>query len=65
MMIMAGKKFQNFLWSSFLIIVQNVNMATNVKCNCMLNPEGIMGKWMDQLGPLFNVSVIHTVLVSK
>ena len=34
----AGKKFQNFVWSRFLIIVQNVNMVTNGKRNSRLNP---------------------------
>ena len=37
-MITAGKEFKNFLWSSFFIIMQNVNMATSGKCNSMLNP---------------------------
>ena len=40
MMTTAGKKFQNFLWSRFLIIVQNVNMVTNGKRNSRLNPLG-------------------------
>ena len=39
MMTTAGKKFQNFLWSRFLIIVQNVNMVVNGKCNSRLNPN--------------------------
>ena len=39
MMLTVGKQFQNFLWSSFLIIMLNVNMATNGKCNCRLNPN--------------------------
>ena len=38
MMTSAGKNFYNFLWSRFLIIMQNVNMATNAKCNCRPNP---------------------------
>ena len=38
MMTMAIKKFQNFLWSRFLIIMQNVNMVTNGKHNSRLNP---------------------------
>ena len=36
---MAGKKFLNFRWSRFLIIVQNVNMVTNGKRNSRLNPN--------------------------
>ena len=39
MMITAGKKFHNLLWSRFLIIVQNVNMVTNGKRNSRLNPH--------------------------
>ena len=38
MMATAGKKFQNFLWSRFLIIVQNVNIVANGKRNRRLNP---------------------------
>ena len=38
MMTTTGKKFQNFLWSRFLIIVQNVNMVANGKRNRRLNP---------------------------
>ena len=38
MMATAGKKFQNFLWSRFLIIVQNVNMVVKRNCNSRLNP---------------------------
>ena len=38
MMATAGKKFQNFLWSRFLIIMQNVNMVANGKRNRRLNP---------------------------
>ena len=37
MMTTASKKFQSFLWSRFLIIVQNVNMVTNGKRNSRLN----------------------------
>ena len=33
MMKTAGKKFQDFLYSRFLIIVQNVNMVTIGKRN--------------------------------
>ena len=40
MMATAGKKFQIFLWSRFLIIVQNVNMVVNGKRNRRLNPSG-------------------------
>ena len=32
------KTFQNFLWSRFLIIRQNVNMATNAVLNSGLTP---------------------------
>ena len=39
MMAMAGKKFQNFLWSHFLIIMRNVNMVANGKRNRRLNPN--------------------------
>ena len=38
MMTTAGKKFQNLLWSHFLIIVQNVNIVTNGKRNSRLKP---------------------------
>ena len=38
MMAVAVKKFQNFLWSDFLIIRQNVNMATNAILYCGLTP---------------------------
>ena len=38
MMAMTGKKFKNFLWSRFLIIVQNVNIVANGKHNRRLNP---------------------------
>ena len=36
MMAVAVKQFQNFLWSGFLIIRQNVNMATNAILYCGL-----------------------------
>ena len=39
MMAVAVKKFQNFYWSRFLIIRQNVNMATNAILNCGLTPH--------------------------
>ena len=38
MIVIAGKTFQNFRWSRFLIIVQNVNMVVNGKRNRRLNP---------------------------
>ena len=38
MMTTVGKKFKNFSWSRFLIIVQNVNMVANGKRNSRLNP---------------------------
>ena len=41
MIATAGKKFQNFLWSRFLIIVQNVNTVANGKRNRRLNPVGV------------------------
>ena len=43
MMTVAVKKFQNFEWSGFLIIRQNVNMATNAIPNCGLTPDGEFG----------------------
>ena len=39
MMTTAGKKFKNFVWSRFLIIVQHVKMVTNGKRNSRLNPN--------------------------
>ena len=39
MMTTTEKKFQNFLSSRFLIIVQSVNMVTNGKRNSRLNPD--------------------------
>ena len=38
MMAVVVKKFKNFLWSGFLIIRQNVNMATNAILYCGLPP---------------------------
>ena len=38
MMAVAVKNFLNFLWSHFLIIRQNVNMATNAILYCGLPP---------------------------
>ena len=38
MMTTADKKFQNFVWSRFLIIMQNVNMVANGKRNSRLSP---------------------------
>ena len=38
MMAVAVENVQNFLWSSFLIIRQNVNMATNAILYCGLFP---------------------------
>ena len=38
MMAVAVDNFQNFLLSHFLIIIQNVNMATNAILNCGLTP---------------------------
>ena len=39
MMAVAVKKFQNFGWSDFLIIRQNVNMVTNAIFYCGLPPR--------------------------
>ena len=39
MMAVAVDNFKNFLWSRFLIIRQNVNMATNAILNCGLTPN--------------------------
>ena len=39
MMTTGGEKFQNFLCSRFIIIVQNVNMVTSGKSNSRLNPN--------------------------
>ena len=39
MRAVAAYLFQNFLWSGFLIIRQNVNMATNAIPNCGLTPK--------------------------
>ena len=44
MMAGAVKKFQNFLWSGFLIIRQNVNMATNAILYCGLAPLRYAGR---------------------
>ena len=41
MMVVAVKTFQNFLWSCFLIIRQNVNMATNAILNSGLTPLAV------------------------
>ena len=38
MMAVPVDNFQNFGWSRFLILRQNVNMATNVILNCGLTP---------------------------
>ena len=38
MMTAVGKNFYNVRGSRFLIIMQNVKMATNGKCNSRLNP---------------------------
>ena len=38
MMAVAMKNFKNFLWSRFLIIRQNANMATNAILYCGLHP---------------------------
>ena len=42
MMTTAEKKFRNFLWSRFLIIVHNVNMVGNGKRNRRLNPDTLL-----------------------
>ena len=51
MMATAGKKFKNFLWSRFLIIVQNVNMIVNGKCNSRLNPSATSTDLHDNMAP--------------
>ena len=38
MMAVAVKNFQDFLWSRFLIIRQNLNMATNAILNSGITP---------------------------
>ena len=38
MMAVGAHFFHNFLWSGFLIIRQNVNMATNAIFYCGLTP---------------------------
>ena len=45
MMAVAVKKNQNLLWSSFLIIRQNVNMATNAILNSGLTPLVCDKRW--------------------
>ena len=42
MMAVTVNNFQNFWWSCFLIIRQNVNMATNAILYCGLSPN----KWI-------------------
>ena len=70
MMTTTGKKFQNFLWSRFLIIVQTVNMVTNGKCNCRLIPvaymvnsrlEGDMGNLWYIVFELNNMSIFKAL----
>ena len=39
MMTTAGKKYHIFLWSHFLIIMQNVNKVINGKRNSRLIPS--------------------------
>ena len=48
MMAVAVKNFLNFLWSRFLIIRQNVNMATNAILYSGLTPIIVM---LDVAGP--------------
>ena len=43
MMRTAGKKFHNFGWFRFLIIMQNINMGTNGKRNSRLIPNRYPG----------------------
>ena len=38
MMVVAVKNFKKFGWSRFLIIRQNVNMATDAIIYCRLSP---------------------------
>ena len=69
MMTKAGKKFQNFLWSRFLIIVQNVNMVTNGKHNSRLKPTATYphsletGQNSRLLGPCDNSARFETALL--
>ena len=43
MMAVAVNTFQNVQWSRFLIIRQNVNMATNAILNSGLTPRQLRG----------------------
>ena len=43
-MAVAVKKFQDFCWSSFLIIRRNVNMATNAILHCGLTSDSFLYK---------------------
>ena len=47
MIIITVKKFQNFLWSLFLIIRTNVNMATNAILNSGLTSINSSGRVSD------------------
>ena len=67
MMTMAGKKFQNFWWSCFLIIVQNVNMITNGNRNSRLNPyrrgeHDILPESIEQIRWRNSVSLMYILL---
>ena len=44
MMAVDVKKFPNFLWLGFLIIRQNVNMATNAIFYCGLPLQPVQGR---------------------
>ena len=51
MMAVAVDNFQNFWWSRFLIIRQNVNMATNAILNCGLTPKALISQFRDVAPP--------------
>ena len=44
MMAVAVENFKNLLWSRFLIIRQNVNMATNAILYCGLPPKVVVSR---------------------
>ena len=46
MMAVPVKKFKNFGWSGFLIIRQNVNMATNAILYCGLPPASARNEYI-------------------
>ena len=60
-MTTAGKKFKNFRWSRFLIIVQNINMVTNGKRNSRLNPCVVYNRYSLKDKDIF--SGIHRLII--